>query len=86
MPKEENNAANISSKRVLRALKDLEYILGKASTAELIDELHSHGISVLDPTESSFTLDQIKAALVKIFGQDAADLLSERLEKSLKET
>ena len=86
MPKEENNAVNISSKRVLKALKDLEYILGKASAAELIDELHSHGISLLDSTETSYTLDQIKAALAKIFGQDAADLLSERLQKLLNET
>jgi hypothetical protein len=86
LPEEENNAVHISNKRLLKALKDLEYLLGTASTAELVDELQAQGISVLDQAETSYTPDQIRAALVRIFGQDAADLLSERLEKLLSGT
>jgi len=73
----------ISNHRLYKALKGLEYLLGPASVTDLIEGLNSMGILVLDTTERFYTLAQIRAALVKIFGEDATDILMDRIEKSL---
>lgn len=63
------------------AITGLE-ILGIALSQAIIEYLESHG-NLLDK-EHSYTLKEIELELAKIFGEDAARLVSERISRNIK--
>lgn len=80
MPKD-SDYAKFTSKEILRALKSLEKLLGRAITDSLISDLKIYELR-LENDRAEYGLAEIKAALEKRFG-DASPLLVARIMKAL---
>jgi hypothetical protein len=77
-----NNGTKIHSERLLIALTKLNDLLGKVLVKQIINSLKYHGVDLGD--ESKFySINDIHAALAKMFGPDASQLLVERLKVEL---
>ena len=80
-----NNEAyrkKIPAKELRHALFALEDLLGESLIEDLIESLKDLGIDLSSETYS-YSIHEVKEALAKPFGNEAADLLIERIRKDI---
>ncbi len=79
----DNNLELVPAKVLRAALSSLEGLIGKSFTENLFNELLRLGIDLSSDSESYF-LHELREGLDIIFGVEAAELIMERIKKSLK--
>jgi hypothetical protein len=77
-----NDSVPIESSTLRQALEKGARILGWSAIEAIIDDLERQGID-LNSSSSRYTLRQIEAAFIQIFGTDAMLLLMERVKHEL---
>jgi hypothetical protein len=77
-----NDSAPIESSTLKQAIEKGAHMLGWSAIEDLIDDLERHGID-LKQSSSRYTLQQLEAAFIQIFGTDATSLLIERIKHEL---
>jgi len=73
---DDNDSAPIGSSTLKQAIENGARFLGSSAIESLIFDLERKGIE-LNNTSSKYTLQQLEAALIQIFGTDATPLLME---------
>jgi hypothetical protein len=81
LAKSGRSETKFTSKEILKAIKSLEKLLGRAVTDSLIADLELYELR-LENDRAEYGLAEIKTALEKRFG-DASPLLIERVMKAL---
>jgi hypothetical protein len=77
-----NDSAPIESSILRQAIEKGGRILGWPAVEAIIDDLERHGIDLKEPS-SLYTLRQLEAAFIQIFGTDATPLLMDRVKHEL---
>lgn len=73
----------ITARKLKEALAKLESLVGRAVTDVLVDEMKRRGIDL--SSNKSYFLKEIHGVFDVLFGQDAAKLIMERLEKGFSD-
>ena len=76
------DAALFSTKKVQKAIRSLEPILGPANVLTLIYDLENYGVGLANDRDT-YNLADIQKALEKIFGEEAMMLLLRHITKEL---
>lgn len=77
-----NDSVPIESSTLRQAIERGVQVLGWSAIEAIIDDLERHGIDLKEPS-SRYTLRQLEAAFMLIFGTDATPLLMERVKHEL---
>jgi len=73
-----------SAKAIRRAIQALQPVLGDISVDAMIYDLELYGLLATNE-RASYSIDQIRMALERIFGTEATNLLIKRIKKALIE-
>ena len=82
MPESNGPNSRFSANEIKEALKRLEPVLGRSNIDALIDELENLGLPLAND-RLLFSIEEIQAAIDKIFGREAGSIIFGRLAKEL---
>ena len=77
-----SQSGKFTSKKIREALRSLEPVVGRATIDALLHDLEVYNLPLVND-RAEYSLEEIKIALEKIFGETATPLFLERFKRAL---